>query len=62
MLAMALQYHLEIDDIMANKYLKLWKFKLDNNDWEIISDLVHVLKASLFHVEFIRQQCSDDLE
>jgi hypothetical protein len=49
MLAMALQYCLAIDDIKANKSLKLWKFELDDNDWEIISDLVCVLKASSSH-------------
>ncbi|KAI9451886.1 hypothetical protein F5148DRAFT_986311 [Russula earlei] len=41
---MALQYHLAVDNITANKALKLQKYELDDDDWEIISDLVHVLK------------------
>ena len=50
MLKMALEYHIAIDDITANKTLKLRKYKLDNDDWEILSDLIQVLKVSLYFV------------
>jgi collagenase-like PrtC family protease len=36
----ALKYRLAIDDITANKSLKLHKFELDNDDWKIIGDLL----------------------
>jgi hypothetical protein len=32
---------------MANKELKLRKYKLDNNDWRIVEDLVSVLEVRL---------------
>jgi hypothetical protein len=34
-----LKYHSAINDIMANKSLKLRKFELDDDDWKIIGDL-----------------------
>ncbi|KAF8218740.1 hypothetical protein L208DRAFT_1347827, partial [Tricholoma matsutake] len=48
MLAMALQYHLAIDNIIANKSLKLQKLELNNNDWEIILDLICVMQHCFF--------------
>ena len=50
MLKMALEYRFAIDDITANKPLKLRKYELDDDDWEIISDLMRVLKVSLYLV------------
>ena len=50
MLKMAFQYHLAIDDIMGNKSLKLCKYNLNDNDWTIIADLIHVLKVSLCYL------------
>jgi hypothetical protein len=47
MLMMAIKYRPAIDDITANKALKLWKYELDDEDWEIISDLIRVLKVRL---------------
>jgi hypothetical protein len=41
----ALKYHSAIDDITANKSLKLRKFELDDDDWKIIGDLLRVLKV-----------------
>ncbi|KAF8236979.1 hypothetical protein L208DRAFT_1249914, partial [Tricholoma matsutake] len=41
----ALKYRSAIDDITANKSLKLWKFKLNDDDWKIIGDLLQVLKV-----------------
>ena len=54
MLKMALEYHLVIDDITANKVLKLQKYKLDDDDWKIISDLIRVLKVCL---DFVFLKC-----
>lgn len=51
MLVMALKYRLAIDNITANKALKLRKYELDNDDWKIISDLVRVLKVC--HLPFV---------
>ena len=46
MLKVTLQYRLAIDDITGNKTLKLRKYKSDDDDWEIISDLIRVLKVT----------------
>jgi len=52
MAKVALKYRSAIDDITANKSLKLRKFELDDDDWKIIGDLLRVLKiykdATLF--------------
>ncbi len=45
MMKVALKYRSAIDDITANKSLKLRKFELDNDDWKIIRDLLRVLKV-----------------
>jgi hypothetical protein len=45
MAKVALKYRLAIDDITANKSLKLRKFELDDDDWKIIGDLLRVLKV-----------------
>lgn len=50
MLKMVLEYHLVIDDITANRVLKLRKYELDDNNWKIISDLIQVLKVCLIFV------------
>lgn len=44
---MAIVYRSVIDDVTANKALKLRKFELDDEDWQIISDLLRVLKVQL---------------
>ena len=46
MLKRAFDYHLAIDNVTGNKNLKLRKYELDDDDWEIISDLIQVLKVS----------------
>jgi plasmid maintenance system killer protein len=50
MLEMAVRYRAAIDDITANKALKLRKFELDDEDWEIVSDLIRVLKVRLMFI------------
>jgi hypothetical protein len=44
MLKMAIQYR-AIDDLTADKSMKLRQFELDDNDWVIIEDLLSVLKV-----------------
>ena len=56
MLQMALQYHSAIDHITADKTLKLQKYELDDNDWEIIADLMQVLKVCI--VSYLCGICS----
>ncbi|KAG6904814.1 hypothetical protein DXG01_006989, partial [Tephrocybe rancida] len=43
MLTMALEYPVVVDNITSDK--KLWCYELDEEDWQIISDLNHVLKV-----------------
>jgi hypothetical protein len=45
MLSFALKYRKAIDGITAEKVLKLRKYELDCEDWEIIEDLVSVLEV-----------------
>jgi hypothetical protein len=45
MLKVALDYHVVIDDITANKALKLRQYELDDSDWDIVEDLLQVLKV-----------------
>jgi hypothetical protein len=48
MISVSLQYRAVVDDITANKALKLRKYELDDDDWAIQKDLARVLKASHF--------------
>ena len=45
MVKMAFKFHPVIDDITADKSLKLCKYKLDDDDWKVIGDLLQVLKV-----------------
>ena len=45
MLKMAMQYRHAIDDITADKSLKLQQYELDEDDWAIVGDLLRVLKV-----------------
>jgi hypothetical protein len=45
MMAFALKYRAAIDSITADKSLKMRKYELDSEDWQIIEDLVTVLEA-----------------
>lgn len=47
MLSVAVEYRTAIDDITADKSVKLRKYELDEEDWEIVRDLLHVLKVHL---------------
>jgi hypothetical protein len=52
MLRFVLTYRKAVDQVTADKGLKLRKYELDNNDWVIVGDLVSVLekykKATVF--------------
>jgi hypothetical protein len=45
MLKVALEYCEAVDDITANKFVKLGKYELDDEHWEIVKDLLQVLKV-----------------
>ena len=45
MVKMAFKFHPVIDGITADKSLKLCKYKLDDDDWKVIGDLLQVLKV-----------------
>ena len=47
MMQFVLKYRGPIDAITANKELKLRKYELDNEDWQIVEDLVVVLQVRL---------------
>ena len=47
---MAIVYRTVIDDITANKALKLRKYELDDEEWQIILDLLRVLKVCTKHL------------
>jgi hypothetical protein len=47
MLKVAIEYHTAINDITADKSVKLQRYELDDEDWVIVQDLLRVLKVSL---------------
>ena len=53
MLKFMLAYWLAIDKITADKCLKLRKYKLDNDNWAIVEDLVSVLEVRQSHSIYI---------
>jgi hypothetical protein len=56
MLAFAVQYCSTIDDITGDKSTNLRRFELDDNEWEIASQLHSTLKVHGFH--FWNPHCS----
>ena len=46
MMVFAIKYRKPIDSIMADKNLKLRKYELDNEGWNIIEQLVSVLQVN----------------
>jgi len=49
MLKFTLGYRVAIDKVTADKGLKLRRYKLDNDNWVIIEELVSVLEVCLSH-------------
>ena len=58
---MAMEYRIAIDDVTANKSLKLRKYELDDEDWEVLSDLIHVLKVRIAILSMLYGSQSVDL-
>jgi hypothetical protein len=50
MLNIAMEYHKVVNDITGNKSLKLRQYELDHEGWDIIENLLHVLKVSFTHL------------
>ena len=50
MLNVAVEYCEVIDDITANKSLKLQQYELDDESWDIIRDLLRILKVNFTHL------------
>ena len=48
MMVFALEYRKPIDSITVDKSLKLRRYELDNEGWDIIEQLVSVLQVSIF--------------
>jgi hypothetical protein len=46
MLKVAMEYRKVVDNITANKSLKLRQYELDDEGWDIIKDLLRVLKVT----------------
>jgi hypothetical protein len=53
MVKMALKFRSAIDDITANKSLKLRKYELDDDEWKIVGDLIRVLKVCFKQISVI---------
>ena len=53
MLEVAMKYRPAIDNITANKALKLCQYELDDEDWTIVGDLLCVLKVFLHFIQDI---------
>ena len=50
MLNVAMEYRKVVDDITANKSLKLRQHELDDEGWDIIKDLLRVLKVTFTYL------------
>ena len=48
MMRFVLTYWEAVDQITADKALKLRRYKLDNDDWVIVEDLVSILEVRSF--------------
>ena len=53
MLNIALEYHKVINEITANKALNMRQYELDDEGWDIIKDLLRVLKVRYFFITYI---------
>jgi hypothetical protein len=57
MLNVALEYRKVIDTITANKSLKMRQYELDDEGWDIIKDLLRVLKVNFSFIVDIFNHC-----
>jgi hypothetical protein len=56
MLNVAMEYREVVDDITANKSLKLRQYELDDEGWDVVKDLLRVLKVTFNRLS---QTCSN---
>lgn len=63
MLTVAFKYRAVIDDVTGNKTLKLHQYELDDGEWEVIKDLLRVLRVRilLYHVIHVNSMLSLDV-
>ena len=54
MLNVAVEYRKVIDEITANKALKMRQYELDDEGWDIIKDLLRVLKVYCSYISIVR--------
>jgi hypothetical protein len=50
MMNFVLKYRHAIDQVTADKALKLRKYELDNDDWDIVEDLVAILEVCRWYL------------
>ena len=50
MLQFAVKYQIIIDNMIADKTLKLHKFELDHDNWKIMYNLASVLKVHVIYL------------
>ena len=61
MLNVAMEYRKVINDITANKSLKLQQYELNDEGWDIIRDLLCVLKITYTHLLHIHSNIVSDV-
>jgi hypothetical protein len=61
MLNVAMEYCMVVDDITANKFLKLWQYELDNEGWDIIKNLLQSLKVTFTHLSWTYSNIVSDV-
>jgi hypothetical protein len=61
MLNVAMEYCMVVDDITANKSLKLWQYGLDNEGWDIIKGLLQSLKVTFTHLSWTYSNIVSDV-
>ena len=61
MLNVAMEYRKVVDDITVNKSLKQRQYELDNEGWDIIKDLLRVLKVPFTHLSWTYSNIVSDV-
>ena len=61
MLNVAMEYRKVVDDITTNKSLKLQQYELDDEGWDIIKDLLRVLKVTFTHLSQTYSNIASDV-
>ena len=61
MLNVAMEYHKVVYNITANKSLKLRQYELDDKGWDIIKDLLRILKVTFTHLSWTYSNIVSDV-